>query len=98
MKPSAARGDEALLFDTTGIAGSHQVRLADAGPPAVRAFHRITVLATISDADGFYRLPPITRAGKIEISAKDSGSAASNAIEFVPDYDTPENQVDVIVS
>jgi hypothetical protein len=91
-------GDEGVLFDTTGIAGSHQVRLVDAGPPAVRSFHRVTVLTAVSDAQGFYRLPPLTRAGKIEISAKDSGSAASNAVEFVPDYDVPENHVDIVVS
>jgi hypothetical protein len=91
-------GDEGALFDTTGIAGSHQVRLVDAGPPAVRSFHRITVLTAVSDAEGFYRLPPLTRSGKIEISAKDSASTASNAVEFVPDYDLPENHVDIVVS
>ncbi len=90
--------DEGVLFDTTGITGSHEVRLVDAGPPPVRSFHRVTVLAAVSDAQGFYRLPPLTRAGKIEISAKDSGSAASNAVEFVPDYDVPENHVDIVVS
>jgi hypothetical protein len=95
---AVAADDKGVLFDTTSIAGSHQVRLVDAGPPSVRAFHRISILTTVSDAQGFYRLPPLTRAGKIEISAKDSGSIASNSVEFVPDYDVEENHVDIVVS
>jgi hypothetical protein len=95
---AVVRRDEGVLFDTTAIAGPHQVQLVDLGPPVIRSFHRITVLTAVSDAQGFYRLPPLTRAGKIEISAKDSGSAASNAVEFVPDYDLPENHVDIVVS
>jgi len=95
---AVARGDEGALFDTTGITGSHQVRLVDAGPPPVHSFHWVTVLTAVSDAQGFYRLPPLTRAGKIELSAKDSGSPASNAVEFVPYYDVPENHVDIVVS
>ena len=95
---AVARGDQGVLFDTTGIAGSHQVRLVDAGPPSICSFHRISMLTAVSDAQGFYRLPPLTRAGKIEISAKDSGSAASNSVEFVPDYDVEENHVDIVVS
>jgi hypothetical protein len=95
---AVARGDQGVLFDTTGVTGSHQVRLVDAGPPPVHSFHWVTVLTAVSDVQGFYRLPPLTRAGKIEISAKDLGSAASNAVEFVPDYDVPENHVDIVVS
>ena len=94
-----AAGDEAVLFDAATITGTHQVRLAYPGPPAaLQTFHRIDVLAATSDADGFYRLPPITRAGKIEIFVKDGGSAASKAVEFAPDYELSENRVDVTVS
>ncbi|MBR0820212.1 hypothetical protein [Bradyrhizobium liaoningense] len=95
---AVARGDEAVLFDASGTTGSHQVRVFDPGPPLVQSFHRIDVLATTTDADGLYRLPPITRAGKIELLAKDSSSPASKAIEFVPDYAMFENRVDVTVS
>jgi hypothetical protein len=95
---AALRGDEAVLFDSTGIVGSHQVRLVDSGPPVVEAFHRIDLLTSRSNADGFYRLPPITRVGKIEIFAKDAGSAANKTIEFVPDYNMPENRVDIVVN
>jgi hypothetical protein len=95
---AVAASDEGVLFDITGVAGSHQVRLVDPGPPLAHSFHRISILTAVSDAQGFYRLPPLTRAGKVEISAKDSGSAATNAVEFVPDYDVEENHVDIVVS
>jgi hypothetical protein len=91
-------GDGALLFDTTAIAGTHQVRVTDAGPPIRHSYHQLAILAAVTDADGFYRLPPLTRAGKIEIAAKDSGSAATGAVELVPDYSVSETQRDVTVS
>jgi hypothetical protein len=93
-----AGGDEAVLFDATGLAGRRQVRLIDPGPPLAQSFHTIDVLAATSDADGFYRMPPIARAGKIEIFAQDAGSAAHAAVEVVLDYDQPEHRVDVTVS
>ncbi len=95
---AALAGDGALLFDTTGITGSHQVRVVDPGPPIIHSYHRLDILATTSDADGFYRLPPLSRAGKVEVAAKDSGSAAHNEIELVPDYTVTFNPLDVLVS
>ena len=94
---AAVAGDEVLLFDTTGFAGRHQICLRPPGPPAAAAFQQLIPLLVRSDAQGFYRLPPISRAGKIELYARDSGSSASSAVEFIPDYDQHENQVDVIV-
>jgi hypothetical protein len=95
---AAARGDEALFLDTRTVTGTHQIRVVDPGPPVVRTYHRLSVLATTSDAAGFYRLPPLARAGKIELFARDQGSAAQQATEFVPDYGLVENPLDIIVN
>jgi hypothetical protein len=92
----AAQGDQALLFDARAVTGRHQIRVVGSGP--LRSYHRLTVLATTSDATGFYRLPPLARAGKVEVSAKDSGSAAQHAVELVPDYGLAENPLDITVS
>ena len=91
----AAAGDGALLFDTTAMIGSHQVRLVDG---ARHAFHRVSIFSATSDAQGYYRLPPITRAGKIELAAKDSGSAAHVTAEIVPDYGLDPSRQDLTVS
>lgn len=95
---AAQQGDGAVLFDTTGIAGTHQVRLADPGPPIIRSYHRLDIISAVTDANGFYRLPAVTRAGKVEVLAQDSGSAAKNADELVPDYTLTENPLDLTVS
>ncbi|HEY4943552.1 MAG TPA: hypothetical protein VII56_19145 [Rhizomicrobium sp.] len=95
---AGAKGDTALLIDMTAIAGTHQVRIVDSGPPVARSYHRLSAMTAKSDAEGFFRLPPLSRAGKIEIFAKDSLSAASVAAELVPDYTVPETQIDLIVS
>lgn len=91
----AATGDSVLLFDTTTVAGSHQIRLVD-GPR--HSYHRVSIYSTTSDGDGYYRLPPITRAGKIELAAKDSGSAAHIEVEIAPDYTLDPFQQDLTVS
>jgi hypothetical protein len=93
-----AAGDAAVLFDASGITGTHQVCLVDPGPPVVHAFQRIDILTATSDADGFYRLPPISRAGKIEIFAQDSNTPANGQAELVPDYASSANRVDIVVS
>jgi hypothetical protein len=95
---AAERGDCALLFDTTGIVGTHQIRLSD--PPSRRSYHRLTVLETISDAQGFYRLPPLARAGRVEVLAREVAvlNPAQGTAELVPDYDRDEIQLDLIVS
>jgi hypothetical protein len=86
----AASGDGVLLFDTTAVTGSHQVRLVDG---TRHAFHRVSVYSATSDTQGYYRLPPITRAGKIELAAKDSGSAAHVEVEIVPADPRTNNKI-----
>jgi hypothetical protein len=97
---AAARGDRAILLDMTGISASHQIRLVNPGPPITHSYHRLALCVAKSDADGFYRLPPLSRAGKIEISASDSGSGAvtNPPVELVPDYTLTDNPLDVVVS
>jgi hypothetical protein len=91
----AAAGDAVLLFDATAVTGSHQVRLVDG---ARHAFHRVSVYSATSDAEGYYRLPPISRAGKIELTAHDSSSAAHIELEIVPDYSLDPSRQDLTVS
>lgn len=94
----AAEGDQVALLDTTGLpVGVHQARMVGGVPP-VRSYHRMSQYVTQSDAQGFYRLPPLTRAGKVEISALDSGSPAAGSIEHIPDFTVADNQVDLIVT
>ena len=89
-----AAGDPVLLLDTTGVAGTHQIRIDD---PPVESYHWMTVYSAVTDADGFFRLPALTRAGRISLNAKDGGSSASADVEIVPDYRLPVNQLDFIV-
>jgi hypothetical protein len=95
---AATRGDNTVLFDMTGVTGAHQIRLVDAGPPIANTFHMLTVFAARTDSQGFYRLPPLARAGKIEVFAQDAGATVTGTVEFVPDYEQPENELDVIVA
>lgn len=95
---AAIRGDTTLLLNMNSIVGAHQIRLVDPGPPIAGTFHTLAAYATKTDAQGFYRLPALSRAGKIELFAQDSTATLSASVEFVPDYEQPENQLDVIVT
>jgi hypothetical protein len=94
----AARGDSTLLMDATALAGTQQVRIVSTAAPIQHSYHRLTAYAATSDADGFYRLPPLTRTGKLELFAKDPVPPAKASIELAPELDTGELQVDLIVS
>jgi hypothetical protein len=94
---AAYAGDAALLFDTTGLSATHQVKVTEPGPPVLRCYHQLSVLETTSGVDGTYRLPPISRAGRVQIAAKDSGSAKHQELFFDPDYELDDNRLDLVV-
>jgi len=93
--PGAA-GDTTLLLDTTGLAGGHQIRIVDPGPPA-HSYHRMALYDAVTDADGYFRLPPLTRTGRIELHAQNGTATLTADHELVPDYRLPINQHDMIV-
>jgi hypothetical protein len=92
---AAAAADVCLLFDTRTFSGTHLVQVADPGPPPRPEYHRLRLFHTLADAGAYYRLPPLSRVGKLEVLAE-SLPLPAVPIDWNPDYSSLENQLDIM--
>ena len=84
-----------FLNSMTGLAAANTVEIAGAiGDPV--EYHRIDRFITTSDADGYYRFPPLSRVAQLDIEAEDGGVHTTQTRTFILDYEQPENRVDFI--
>jgi len=94
LRDAAEPGDRCVFLDGLGTLGaSGTLRLAGGG--VADEFHAFRRLTTQSDGDGYYRLPPIQRIAKIELTA-DDGLGNVKTIEFDPTYDEHTNRLDIV--
>ena len=90
----ALAGDTCVfLNNVTGLTTGNQVRIA--GGPNPAEYHQVSHFSTISDAEGYYRLPPLSRVAQLEIRAE-HGALEPVQMEFRPDYTLHENRLDFI--
>lgn len=99
LNAEALENDPCVLMDTRSIGPTQQVVIKDPDKPELSACHQLIAYTTQTDANGYYMLPPLSRAGKIEISAEHAGPPATRgSIEFIPDYSQAENRIDLLLS
>jgi len=92
-EPDALAGDTTVfLNDLSGLTGGNQVQVSG-GPSA--EFHQLQLFAAVSDVDGYYRLPPLSRVAQLEIRAQ-HGALSPIELEFRPDYGLRENRLDLV--
>jgi hypothetical protein len=82
-----------FLNDTAGLAVAQGVRFA--GGPDPDEYHRLQAVSVLSNADGYYRLPPLQRVGQVEINAQLFALTAT--VQFCPDYAQRENRLDIVL-
>lgn len=91
----AIPGDETAF--TSGLAGlmSGIVVEVDDGvsPPE---YHEIQLYQTVSDADGYFRLPPIARVAMVLLHAERLGLVSPGDARVAPDYRVAENRITVM--
>jgi len=88
----ATEGDTCLLLTSMAAIVSAAIVELHGGPSAVE-YHHVSRFSTVSSAEGFYRLPPISRVAQIEIEVDDGVHAPLTQV-VAPDYALPENRVD----
>jgi hypothetical protein len=98
--------DNALLRD--GVPGDccvHLATLTDLDPPirivelrgsGEPEFHAVSRYSVVSDSNGYYRLPAISRVAQLALRAEHASVSAPVRREISPDYDQFENQVDLV--
>lgn len=88
----ASEGDACVLLTSiAAIIPATVIELHGGSSPG--EYHVVSRFDTVSDADGFYRLPPISRVAQMEIEVTD-GVHAPLTQSVSPDYALPENRVD----
>jgi hypothetical protein len=97
MDADAIAGDTSIfLTGMGGFGGATFVQIA--GGVAAYEYHKIQFYKAASYADGFFRLPPISRVAQVELEAKDSSMPPPNTLtkKVYLDYSQREQQVDFV--
>ncbi|MET0647645.1 MAG: hypothetical protein ABW208_13595 [Pyrinomonadaceae bacterium] len=93
---AAAVGDACVYLDGMADLGAADVVEMTGGGPADE-YHRLGRFTTTSDADGYYRLPPLSRVAQFEIRA-DDGAHPVITRTVAPAYATGEHRLDFVFS
>jgi hypothetical protein len=91
----ALLGDSCVFLDAaSGLVAGQEVEIS--GGPAPAEYHSVMNFSVASDADGYYRLPPLSRVAQLDIHAeKTVGAQTFQATRtFRPDYRQRENRID----
>lgn len=85
-------GDETVFLNgMAGLASGITVELDDGG--GTPEYHRAELYVDLSDADGYFRLPPIARVAMVALHAQRLGLTSPPDERFTPDYRLAENRL-----
>jgi len=93
---NAIIGDTCVFLDgSAGLAAAHEVQVN--GPPGPDEHHELMRFSVLSDANGYYRLPPLSRVAQVEVHAEkiSGGQTFTATTTFRPDYLQRENRLDL---
>lgn len=60
-------------------------------------YHRVSRFSTTSDADGYFRLPLLSRVAQLDLRADDGGAHPVQVRRIIPNYEEFENRCDFIL-
>ena len=83
-----------LLASLTGLAGGTHLEIVDGVVPDEP--RSMQLYETLTDADGFYRLPPISRVAQVRITAVSGANPPVHTILRI-DYGRGENRHDITI-
>jgi hypothetical protein len=89
------RGDRCLFIDAPiGAPPPSSVRIAGGGP--ADEFQACAVLEARSNPEGYFRLPPIHRMARVQLTVDDGLGNVLPPIEIDPQYGEPEQRIDAV--
>jgi hypothetical protein len=95
FKISAFAHDTCVFLNSlNGLATAQEVQISEAS--GLDEYHTLMHFSVVSDADGYYRLPSLSRVAQLEMHAeKTVGAQTFTATTiFRPDYQQRENRLD----
>ena len=88
-------GDTCIFLNGMTDLGTANVVEIVGGPGIINEYHRVRRFITTSDANGFYRLPPLSRAAQVNIQANDGVHPVINRT-IAPEYGIGDHRVDFV--
>ncbi|MEO0442569.1 MAG: hypothetical protein AAFZ92_02360 [Pseudomonadota bacterium] len=86
--------DQSLFLD--GLTGLNNSTIEVTDGIGVPEYHNAFLYRVLSDADGFFRLPPLTRIAQFQLTASRADLAQPLVQVLSPNYDVFENRADII--
>jgi hypothetical protein len=84
-----------FLANTGGLTTGDTVEISDGAPPDEH--HRVSLFDVVTDAAGYYRLPPLSRVGQLVVRAQ-AGALAPVEVELRPDYPQSYQRLDFVLT
>jgi hypothetical protein len=86
-----------FLDGLAGLAATHEVQVN--GLPGPDEYHELMQFSVVSDANGYYRMPPLSRVAQVEIHAEKILGPQTFQVTttFQPDYLQRENRLDLML-
>lgn len=95
LSRSAVPGDEtAFLSGLASLVSGDVVEIDDVVSPP--EFHEVRLYEALSDADGYFRLPPISRVAMVLVRALRAGLVSPSDARVAPEYRVRENRLTVL--
>lgn len=97
---TASEGDTSVFLNgLSGLTGANEIQIS--GASGSDEYHRLMTFSVLSDADGYFRLPPLSRVAQLEIHAEKTIGVQlfktdPNPI-FRPDYEQRENRLELLL-
>ena len=92
LNADAIAGDSCVLL--TGLDGLSTASVVEVTDGVTSEYHNISLFSVATDADGYYRLPPISRVACFELEVSDGLRIITPS--HSPDYTRRENPVDFV--
>jgi hypothetical protein len=89
-------GDTCVFLDSlAALTGALEVQIT--GPPGADEYHKLMRFSAVADADGYYRMAPLSRVAQLEIHAEKiiGVQTFQTTTTFCPDYRQRENRLDL---
>lgn len=88
-------GDTCVFLNSMNdLIATNVVEIFGGGPLA--EYHALSRFSVSSNAEGYFRLPPLSRVAQLEIQADDSGAHPTINQIFSPNYTQRENRIDFV--
>jgi hypothetical protein len=94
MTEKGIAGDETVFLNAMNGLGT-AIRVRIRGGSGADEYHRVSLYTVTSNADGYYRLPPISRVAQVSIEAADGVHPPVRTV-ISPDYEQHDNVVDFV--